>query len=180
VPLIALFFLVPHPADASTGNPGAVRLAPDLTLSAVEAFQPVAPIAASISAAEAPTPKKVIPAQKDSIAIRWGGQFKPGKTFPWGQCTWYVSKERKGLGFRGNAGEMYTNAKRAGYKVGKIPTPGAIAVTRESSVGHVSIVRSYDAKTGTFIVEEANFKGFGIVSKRKISLKNPLLVGFIY
>jgi surface antigen len=170
---------MPRPADAATSS-GAVSLAPDITLSSVEAFQTVAPIAAPISAAEAPAPKKAIAAQKDSIAIRWGGQFKPGQAFPWGQCTWYVSKERKGLGFRGNAGEMYGNAKRAGYKVGKTPVPGAIAVTRESSYGHVSIVRSYDPKNGTFVVEEANFKGFGIVSKRKISLKNPLLVGFIY
>ena len=51
-------------------------------------------------------------------------------------------------------------------------------VSRESWIGHVAYVESVSGNT--FVVSEMNFRGFGIVDQRRITLGQIPLIGFIY
>ncbi len=98
--------------------------------------------------------------------------------FPWGWCTWYVAT-RRNVTWMGNAWEWYGNARAQGYPVGQTPRAGAIMVTWESGWGHVAYVEQVNAD-GSWDVSEANFVGFGVVSRRHIKYGQVPLIGFIY
>ncbi len=102
--------------------------------------------------------------------------------FPFGQCTWYVAQKRY-VPWSGNAWQWYENARAFGYRVGGVPSAGAIQVTWESYVGHVAYVESVDGD-GSWTVSEMNFRanggGWGRVSWRRITPGKVPLIGFIY
>ncbi len=97
--------------------------------------------------------------------------------FPWGWCTWWVANKRY-VPWSGNAKDWYWNAQAYGRAVGRTPVPGAIMVTWESSYGHVAYVESVNGNS--FTVSEMNYKGFGIVSTRTLTVSQVPLIGFIY
>lgn len=99
--------------------------------------------------------------------------------FPYGQCTWYAYY-RVPVPWRGNAGEWYGNAKRAGWAVGSQPKMGAIMVTWENSYyGHVAIVDAVYSD-GTWLVSEMNYVGTGVTNQRVVRPGQVPLIGFIY
>ncbi|MBV8194460.1 MAG: CHAP domain-containing protein [Candidatus Dormibacteraeota bacterium] len=101
--------------------------------------------------------------------------------FPWGQCTWYVASLRD-VAWGGDAWQWAASAAAQGEQEGMVPKPGAIVVFAPgngySDVGHVAYVESVVTPT-SFIIDEANYTGLGLVDKRLI----PTLDGveaFIY
>lgn len=118
-----------------------------------------------------PAPAMVAPAPPAPVP---GGV---GRHFPWGYCTWYVSTRRY-VPWSGNAWSWYSGAIAMGYNVGSTPRPGAIMVSKEGSLGHVAYVESVDGSS--FTVSEMNFRGYGVVSQRRIWLGRIALYGFIY
>ena len=118
---------------------------------------------------------------------------KVSNGFAVGYCTWYAAIQSPHIfkytdantqsrPFGGNAVNWYANAKAAGYSVGQTPRAWAIIVYRNlrSSAGHVGIVRSYDASTGQLVVEDMNYAGKFIVTKRIDYANNSKIVGYIY
>jgi len=105
------------------------------------------------------------------------GKAGTGHKFPYGYCTWYVSKKRY-VPWGGNAGTWLYHAKVNGYKTGKAPKKGAIIVTSESWWGHVGIVEKVGK--GTVTISEMNHRGWGRVSRRTLSSKSRVIKGYIY
>ena len=101
--------------------------------------------------------------------------------FPWGQCTWYVASLRD-VTWGGDAWEWLLAAAALGEHEGIIPRVGAIVVfgpgNGYSPLGHVAYVEAV-VKTTSFIVDEANAYGLGIVDQRLISSLTDV-EGFIY
>jgi surface antigen len=101
--------------------------------------------------------------------------------FPWGQCTWYVASLRD-VTWGGDAWEWLIAAAALGKREGIIPRVGAIVVfgpgNGYSPLGHVAYVESVVNPT-SFIVDEANVYGLGIVDQRLISSLTDV-EGFIY
>ena len=120
--------------------------------------------------------------------VRYGGAYKVtlgapigpyvNPRFPWGWCTWYVST-RRNVTWVGDAYQWFGNAQAQGYPVGSSPQAGSIMVTWESGLGHVAYVESVNAD-GSWLVSEANFRGFGVTSQRVIKPGQVPLIGFIY
>jgi len=102
---------------------------------------------------------------------------KGGHTFPYGQCTWFVSQKRY-VPWGGNAGTWLYNARAYGVKTGKTPKVGSIIVTSESWYGHVGVVEKVSG--GNITISEMNYKGFGVASKRTISSSSRVIKGYIY
>jgi surface antigen len=113
--------------------------------------------------------------------------------FARGYCTWYVatqashiftytSETTQSRPFAGDAKYRYANAQKAGLSVGQSPRAGAIIVygTSVNSAGHVGIVRSVDASAGTMVIEDMNYKGKFIVTKRVESISRGGIIGYIY
>jgi surface antigen len=98
--------------------------------------------------------------------------------FPWGWCTWYVST-RFNVTWLGDAYQWFGNAQAQGYPVGSIPQPGSIMVTWESGLGHVAYVESVNPD-GSWVVSEANFRGFGVTDEREVRPGQVPVIGFIY
>ena len=110
-----------------------------------------------------------------------GGIVDPPKVanhFAYGYCTYYVAT-RRNVPWFGNAIEWWPNARAAGYAEGSTPVPGAIMVTRESSVGHVAYVESVGGD-GSWTVSEMNFVGWNVISRRTLHPGQAPVVGFIY
>jgi len=104
----------------------------------------------------------------------------PGTGFSEGWCTFYVATWRN-VTWRGDAGWWYDNARSQGYAVGATPKVGAIMVTWESYLGHVSYVESVNAD-GSWTVSEMNYVAFDVIDWRTIKpgQLGSRLVGFIY
>ncbi|MEA1926043.1 MAG: LysM peptidoglycan-binding domain-containing protein [Patescibacteria group bacterium] len=102
---------------------------------------------------------------------------KGGHKFPYGYCTWYVSRH-KHVPWGGNAGTWLYHARAYGAKTGKKPKKGAIIVTSESWYGHVGIVTK--VKGSKVTISEMNYRGFAKVSSRTISAKSRAIKGYIY
>lgn len=102
---------------------------------------------------------------------------KGGHSFPYGYCTWYVAS-KKYVPWGGNAGTWLYHAKAYGAKTGKTPKKGAILVTSESWYGHVAVVEK--VKGSSITISEMNYKGFGVVSSRTLSVKSGVIKGYIY
>jgi surface antigen len=98
--------------------------------------------------------------------------------FPWGWCTWYVST-RRDITWLGDAYQWYSNAQAQSYPVGSTPVVGSVMVTWESGLGHVAYVEA-TYPDGSWLVSEANFRGFGITDQRLIKPGQVPLIGFIY
>jgi surface antigen len=101
--------------------------------------------------------------------------------FAWGQCTWYVASLRE-VTWGGDAWQWIADAARQNKPEGMTPKPGAIVVfgpgNGSSAVGHVAYVETVVSPT-SFIVDESNVLGLGVVDKRVVgSLFN--VEGFIY
>jgi len=103
---------------------------------------------------------------------------KGGHTFPYGYCTWFVA-QHKYVPWSGNAGTWLYNARAYGAKTGKTPKVGSIIVTSESWYGHVGIVEKVHSN-GSITIEEMNYKGFAVTSKRTINSKSRVIKGYIY
>lgn len=90
--------------------------------------------------------------------------------FPWGQCTWYVASQRD-VTWDGDAWQWAATAAAKGMPEGPDPKAGSIVVWAPggaySNIGHVAYV---EAVTGphTFIVDEANVFGLGVVDQRVV------------
>jgi len=106
------------------------------------------------------------------------GRAGSGHRFPYGYCTWYVAQKRY-VPWGGNAGTWIFNARSMGYRTGKAPARGAIIVTTENRYyGHVAIVESVSGDTIT--VSEMNYKGWGKVDRRVMSIADRAIKGYIY
>ncbi len=101
--------------------------------------------------------------------------------FPWGQCTWYVASLRD-VTWSGNAWEWAAAAAAAGEAEGLVPKPGAIVVFGRgngySDIGHVAYVETVTGPT-SFVVDEANVYGLGVVDRRAVASLNDV-EAFIY
>lgn len=90
--------------------------------------------------------------------------------FPWGQCTWYVASLRP-VTWAGDAWEWQAAAAAQGKPEGLVPKPGAIVVFGRgngySDIGHVAYVQAVVGPT-SFIIDEANYDGLGVVDKRLV------------
>lgn len=102
--------------------------------------------------------------------------------FPWGQCTWYVASLRD-VTWDGDAWRWAATAAAQGMPEGAAPQPGSIVVWApggggSSNLGHVAYV---EAVTGphTFIVDEANVFGLGVVDQRVVNTLDGIET-FIY
>lgn len=98
--------------------------------------------------------------------------------YPYGYCTYYVATRRAVPTHWGDAKRWLTSAKNAGYATGGTPAPGAIMVSSESWWGHVSFVESVDGNQ--FTIAEMNYKGWGVTSRRTLSVGDHVIRGFIY
>ncbi|MCF7835154.1 LysM peptidoglycan-binding domain-containing protein [Candidatus Gracilibacteria bacterium] len=140
---------------------------------------------ASATTSNGSTSKKIL--SKYVFNKKINNRFAPGN------CTWYVATQMPKIfpytdennqdrPFGGNAKERYGNASAAGLSVGKSPRAGSIVVYNQlrSAAGHVGIVRSYDASNGDMIIEDMNYAGKYIVTKRTDNSSNSKIIGYIY
>jgi surface antigen len=130
----------------------------------------------TIKVQPAPTTVRATGAYQVSVGAPIGSYVNP--RFPWGWCTWYVST-RFNVTWLGDAYQWYGNAHAQGYPVGSAPQVGSIMVTWESGLGHVSYVDAV-YPDGSWLVSEANFRGFGVTDQRTIKPGQVPLIGFIY
>ena len=87
--------------------------------------------------------------------------------FPYGWCTYWVATKRS-IPWSGNANQWPLHASTMGYSVSLVPKEGAVMVEDIGSMGHVSYVESVDENH--FTVSEMNYKGWGVVSYRTLSI----------
>jgi surface antigen len=108
------------------------------------------------------------------------------RSFPYGQCTWYVAQKRV-VTWSGHAKNWLANAQAAGYPVcwgsGCQPTVGAIVSLKDGGwlallYGHVAYVIKVEANR--FLVSEMNRIGWGQVSVRWIPIGSSNVKGLIY
>ncbi|MFC1632603.1 CHAP domain-containing protein [Patescibacteria group bacterium] len=97
--------------------------------------------------------------------------------FSWGWCTWYVAT-RFHIPWGGNAGTWLSGARSAGYMTGSTPRANSIVVTRESGWGHVAVVEKVSG--GMLHLAEMNYSGFGVISRRTLSVSSGVIKGYIY
>lgn len=135
--------------------------------------------AARVAAVPDVTPSPVTPPPPPRPFAERPAVVGGGGHFSFGWCTWYVSTRRY-IPWTGNAIAWYANAAAMGFPEGSTPRQGAIMVTRESGYGHVAYVESVDADGHGWTVSEMNFHGFGVVSRRHITVGHVPLGGFIY
>ncbi len=94
-----------------------------------------------------------------------------GNSYPWGNCTWYVSNRRAEIGRPipnklGNAGSWAYSASSRGIKVDHSPSIGAVIV--EAGQGHVAIVERINPD-GSITISEMNYNWrLGVKSNRTI------------
>lgn len=85
-------------------------------------------------------------------------------TYPYGECTWGTKETAPWAGnWWGNAGQWGASARRAGFKTGKTPKVGAIAVWSGANgygwgYGHVAVVTAVGSTTN-IRVKESNYGG---------------------
>ena len=98
--------------------------------------------------------------------------------FPWGWCTYGVA-QWVDVTWRGNAKDWLRNAELQGYQTGDEPIEGSIVVTNDDpQLGHVALVIKVE---GDYLqLREMNYRGFGVVSERKLSKYSGSIRGYIY
>ena len=102
--------------------------------------------------------------------------------FAWGQCTWYAAS-LVDVTWSGDAWEWISAAAARGKPEGMVPKPGALVVWSpggggSSDIGHVAYVETVVSPT-SFLIDEANWEGLGVVDKRLVSSLDGV-EGFIY
>lgn len=100
--------------------------------------------------------------------------------FPWGQCTYYVAKNKL-VTWRGNAGEWYYQASVSWIDVGKKAEVGAIVVfkwTWYSKYWHVWIVEGIE--DNKIYISEMNARWKWVISYRYVWIGDRRIVGYIY
>jgi hypothetical protein len=102
---------------------------------------------------------------------------------PFGQCTWYVARER-GIVAHANGADWVSDLADRGFIVSKRPTVGAIlsfrAFGRDYGVyGHVALVVAVDPDGRGFTVAEGNVLGVGLADVRWVPITDPAIVGFV-
>ena len=115
-----------------------------------------------------------------------GSSHSCGNRFAYGYCTYYVAT-RRCIPWLGNAWQWWGNAAAMGYREGRTPARGAVAVWGRggySPEGHVAFVEQVGpadgVPAGSFLISEMNFRGWNRVDDRVVSDNAPGLVGFIY
>lgn len=124
------------------------------------------------------------------IISRWTYNQRVNNGFYAGYCTWYAAIISPGIfwpvvdgqqnrPFGWNANQRYRNAQAAGFSVGKTPRVWAIAVygRLRSSAWHVAVVR--EIQGNRMIVEDMNYEGKFIVTRRREDVSN-VDIWFIY
>lgn len=132
------------------------------------------------------------------ILSKWTFNKKVSNGFYAGHCTWYMALTTPQIftcknstcsvqkrPFRWNAKDWYKNAAAVGYSVGQVARPWSIVVYSVTSgryayAGHVAKVISVNKKEGTMVVEEMNYLGKYIVTRRVEVLSNRKITGYIY
>jgi len=108
------------------------------------------------------------------------------RSFPYGQCTWYVAQKRI-VTWSGHAKYWLANAKAAGHATCQgsncQPQVGAIVSLKDGgwlaiTYGHVAYV--IKVEKNRFLISEMNRIGWGVESVRWIPLGSSLIKGFIY
>jgi surface antigen len=108
------------------------------------------------------------------------------RSFPYGQCTWYVAQKRV-VTWSGHAKNWLANAQAQGYSVcigsSCQPTVGAIVSLKDGGwlarlYGHVAYV--IKVEQDRFLISEMNRIGWGQVSVRWINIGSSNVRGFIY
>lgn len=97
-----------------------------------------------------------------------------------GQCTWYVNYKRPGLpNGMGNGGQYLANARAKGLSTGSVARSGSLIVTTENAYyGHVAYVESVNGSKVT--ITEMNYAGPYIVTRRTLSVDDPVIKGYVY
>ncbi len=105
--------------------------------------------------------------------------------FAW-HCTWYVAYKlfREHRPWWGNARDWYHNAQSAWYDVWSTAREWSIVVIRYwawywRSYWHVAIVNEVDWENNMILIEEMNYSGRFIVTKRRIDMYENI-VWYIY
>ncbi|MDR0282267.1 MAG: LysM peptidoglycan-binding domain-containing protein [Candidatus Peribacteria bacterium] len=132
-------------------------------------------------------------AKTSKVISRWTYNKNINNGFYRGYCTRYVATQMSSIfkytsettqerPFGGNANQRYANAKKAGFNVGTTPRVGAIIVysNLRSSAGHVGIVREYHPDKGEMVIEDMNYEGKFVVTKRVESASRSGIIGYIY
>ncbi|MFH0907012.1 MAG: LysM peptidoglycan-binding domain-containing protein [bacterium] len=104
------------------------------------------------------------------------------RSFPYGQCTWYIAQKRI-VEWSGHAKSWLTNAVAYGYKTGTTPQLGAIMVMTEGGwlgrlYGHVAYVES--VKDGWVTISEMNYTCLACKSVRTLKATDKRIRGYIY
>jgi len=99
------------------------------------------------------------------------------RSFPWGQCTWYVA-QRRWIPWSGNANTWLYKAQQYGFATGSVPKPGAIMQTRENGYyGHVAYV---EAVNHPYVTISEMHLGRGIRKVRSLHVNDWRIIGYIY
>ncbi len=123
--------------------------------------QPAAPAPARVAASQGRVAGASIAAPR--LTFFAGG----ANGYDFGYCTWYVANRRSIPGNWGNANQWYYSARSAGFSVGSMPIPGAIAQTGSGYYGHVAYVESVSG--GMVTISEMNGSaGWGRVDTRTV------------
>jgi surface antigen len=126
----------------------------------------------------------------NSVISRWTYNQRVQNGFYAWYCTWYAAIISPSIfgpvvdgvqnrPFGGNANQRYRNAQAAWFSVWKTPRVWAIAVYNRlrSSAWHVAVVRHIE--WNRMIVEDMNYEGKFIVTRRRENISN-VDIGYIY
>lgn len=126
------------------------------------------------------------PIAKPSTRVAKNSVTGPGtgksRSFPYGQCTWYVAQKRY-VPWSGHAKSWLANARAYGFETGATAQVGAIISFSGTNwltirYGHVAYVEAVNDGWVTF--SEMNHIGVGIKSVRTIKANSPSILGYIY
>ncbi|EGO6609501.1 CHAP domain-containing protein, partial [Enterococcus faecalis] len=106
-----------------------------------------------------------------------GIDYNVSKSYPEGQCTWYVYNRVKQIGkyvdeYMGNGGDWGSTGQKLGYKVTNKPKPGLVisfspnAPSTDSTYGHVAFVEAVIDEG--ILISEGNVIGGNAISYRVI------------
>ncbi len=104
------------------------------------------------------------------------------RSFPYGQCTWYVAQKRY-VPWSGHAKSWLANSRAYGFKTGAAAQAGAIVVLSEGGwlgrvYGHVAYVEAVKGQWVT--ISEMNYTCYACKSVRTLHLNDRRIRGYIY
>lgn len=141
---------------------------PNVILSTIAQSASVAPAATQPPPSGAALPsdgtQAVAPPAPPTAQLASATIHYSGSGYAWGNCTYYVATLRYIPGGWGNARNWYYAAERAGWRVGTVPTAGAIAWTSAGYFGHVAYVQQVSGNE--VLVTEMNYYGLDRIDTR--------------